>query len=195
MATLNIQLLGKFRVVHGDTTITALYSRGVQSLFAWLVLHAGIPYPRAHLAFLFWPDSSESQARTNLRKAIHQLQQVLPDLDCFLASAGTVLYWRADAPYTLDVAEFEAAVRSAATPAAVAHAIALYRGDLLPSCYDDWIIPKRERLQQTFTNLLERGIVHFEASGDYATAIHYAQWLIDSPYAAQVNRSCATLSV
>ena len=30
-----------------------------------------------------------------------------------------------------------------------------YNGDLLPSCYDDWIFPERERLSQAYMRILE----------------------------------------
>lgn len=42
------------------------------------------PQPRQHLAFLLWPDSTEAQARANLRRALHDLHQLLPALDGFL---------------------------------------------------------------------------------------------------------------
>ena len=35
-------------------------------------------------------------------------------------------------------------------------AVELYRGDLLPSCYDDWIAPERERLRRAYAAALER---------------------------------------
>jgi DNA-binding SARP family transcriptional activator len=35
-------------------------------------------------------------------------------------------------------------------------AVTLYRGNLLPSCYDDWSMLERERLQQKYIGVLER---------------------------------------
>ena len=64
------------------------------------------PQSRRHLAFIFWPDSNEGQARTNLRRELHNLRQALPNPDQFLNVEMKTLQWRADAPYTLDVAEF-----------------------------------------------------------------------------------------
>src|SRR5437764_7179056 len=174
---LHLRLLGNFQVASDDTSLTTLASGRVQALLARLALHAGVPQPRAQLAYLFWPDSPEDRARGHLRKLVYELRRALPDAERFLAAAGATLAWRADAPYTLDVAEFEAAAAAAETPAAIARAAALYGGDLLPGCYDDWIAPERERLRRAFAHLLERGIARCEEERDYATALAYAQRL------------------
>src|SRR6185312_1169988 len=81
------------------------------------------------------------------------------------------------APCDLDVAAFEAAARGAETAAAIAAAVARYPGDLLPGCYDDWILPERERLRAAFARLLERGIARAEQAGDTAAALDYARRL------------------
>ncbi len=176
---LHIQLLGGLRIVHGDQVVTTLHSGRLQSLLARLVLHAGIPQSRTHLALSFWPDSGEAQARTNLRKIIYHFQHALPDAERLVSVEGSALTWRTDASYTLDVAEFEAALHHVGTSAAIAHAAALYRGDLLPGCYDDWLIIERERLRQAFAQVLQHGITLHEAKRDYIAAISYAQRLVE----------------
>ena len=55
----------------------------LQALLAYLLLHRDAPQSRSHLAFLFWPDSTEAQAHTNLRTLLHRLRQALPDGDRF----------------------------------------------------------------------------------------------------------------
>ncbi len=57
-------------------------------------------------------------------------------------------------------------------------AIVLYGGKLLPSCYEEWITPQRERLHQEFMETLERLIWLAEDQRDYAEAIHHAQRLL-----------------
>jgi predicted ATPase/DNA-binding SARP family transcriptional activator len=171
-ATLHIGLLGDFRLVHGDLPVTSVNTSRLQALLAYLVLHRDAPQSRKHLAFLFWPDTSEAQAFTNLRNLLHKLRQALPDPDRFFEADGHAVSWRRDAPYTLDVAEFDTLAQSAAR-ADLAQAVELYRGDLLPSCYDDWIMPERERRQQTVTHALMRLIETLEASRDYKAAISY----------------------
>jgi DNA-binding SARP family transcriptional activator len=64
---LHIHLLGDFRLVLDETPVTTMTVPRIQFLLAYLVLHHDIPQDRTHLAFLFWPDSTEAQAHTNLR--------------------------------------------------------------------------------------------------------------------------------
>src|SRR5262245_10639281 len=83
------------------------------SLLVYLLLHRDAPQPRQRLAFRLWPDSTEPQALTNLRKVLHGLRRALPDADRFLDVTPRTLQWRAGVPYWLDVAAFEAAAARA----------------------------------------------------------------------------------
>ncbi|MFQ5857371.1 MAG: AAA family ATPase, partial [Anaerolineae bacterium] len=188
MLSLHIQLLGNFRLACGDTPVTNINTARRQSLLAYLVLHRDAPQSRQHLAFLFWPDSTEAQARTNLRNQLYHLRRALPDADRFLCANAKTLQWLPDAPITLDVADFDSAVAQAqqaeqagdqpAVRAALERATALYRGELLPSCYDEWIVPVREQLYQTFLRTVERLTQLLETQRDYHAAIRYAQRLL-----------------
>jgi DNA-binding SARP family transcriptional activator/predicted ATPase len=200
---LTIQLLGDFRIVYGEKNVTGVNTPRLQSLLAYLVMHRAAPHSRQHLAFIFWPHSTEAQARTNLRNQLYHLRRALPDADRFLHVDVKTLQWGPDAAFTLDVAEFERAIAQAheaeqassrdtapargsargaghqtAVRAALEEAVGLYRGDLLPGCYDNWILPLRERLSQAFLRALERLIELLEAQRDYPTAIRYAQRLL-----------------
>jgi DNA-binding SARP family transcriptional activator len=185
---LTIQLFGEFQVTVNGAVMVALHQPRLQSLLAYLLLHRHAPQSRQHLAFLFWPDTSEAQARANLRQVLHLLQQALPAAQPFLLRNSQTLQWRADAPYTLDVATFadHLAQAEAATArgdqegvcVALAAAVALYQGDLLPACYDDWLISERAQWRERFLTALETLLVQYEAQGHYAAAIRYAQRLL-----------------
>ena len=114
MSTLEIHLLGDFRLVSADAPLSQLPTPRVQALLAYLVLHRDAPQPRQRLAFLLWPDTTDAQARTNLRQLLHTLRQALPDADHFIHLTAQTLQWRSDAPFRLDVAAFEAALTQAA---------------------------------------------------------------------------------
>lgn len=188
--TLHIRLLGDFSLLYGDQPITSLNTTRLQSLLAYLILHRGSPQQRQHLAFLFWPDTTEAQARNNLRQLVHQLRQAFPAIDQFLQSDTNSLHWRLDTPLRIDVAEFEQALQRADEAArqndprhqqaALKEADDLYRGALLPSCYDEWIVPERERLRQDHLHALEQLLRLLEKQDDPAAAIQYAQRLIRS---------------
>jgi predicted ATPase/DNA-binding SARP family transcriptional activator len=141
-------------------------------------LHRHAPQSRRYLAFLFWPDSSESQARTNLRYLLHALRQALPDADCFIHLEAQTVQWNLESPFTADVVEFEAVAAQASDSIALRRAVELYTGPLLPGCYDDWIQPERERLQERFIEVLEQLILILEQENNPRAAIHFAERLL-----------------
>src|SRR6185437_13437888 len=183
--TLRVQLLGNFSMVYGASPVASVNTARLQSFLAYLVLHADTPQLRQHVAFLFWPDSSDAQARNNLRQALHALRLALPDHETFLYADTNTLYWRPDAPFRLDVAEFENALEESAIHQqeqglrreALQQAIKLYCADLLPSCYDDWVVPERERIRQRYLQALDQLIQLLEAQQDFAGAVEYARRL------------------
>ena len=61
---------------------------------------------------------------------------------------------------------------------ALAAAVTFYTGDLLPGCYDDWILSERERLRQEYLGALAQIIELLQDQGDNRTAISYAQRLL-----------------
>jgi DNA-binding SARP family transcriptional activator len=64
------------------------------------------------------------------------------------------------------------------TRQALERAVSLYQGELLPSCYDEWVLPERDRLRQTFLRALERLMVLLQREHDYESAIGIAQRLL-----------------
>jgi non-specific serine/threonine protein kinase len=188
--TLHIALLGNFSLVYGEQPVTIVNTARLQALLAYLVLNRDAPQPRYQLAFQFWPDSPEPQARTNLRKLFHQLHRALPNADHFLYADGKTVQWRPDGPFSLDVAEFEHAIAQGNSRQALQETISLYRGDLLPSCYDDWIVSERERLRQCFVDALEKVIGVLESENNSRAAIGYAQRLLQCDPLREATYRC-----
>lgn len=185
---LQIQLLGSFQLRYNDLSLTTINQARQQSLLAYLLLHRQAPQQRQHVAFRLWPDSSEAQAKTNLRRELYHLRQLLPQAEQFLAVDNIAIAWRTTARFTLDVADFEhllaaaeqmrSADRPAEAIAALDQALNHYHGPLLPSCYEDWILPLRERLDQQYVAALEQLVVLLEERRDYVAAIHQAERLL-----------------
>jgi predicted ATPase/DNA-binding SARP family transcriptional activator len=147
-------------------------------LLAYLLLHRKQALTRDRLAYTFWPDATEETARTNLRRHLHDLRKALPapppDTPWLLVDSDTV-QWNRQAPFWLDVAEFE---RLSASPEGLAAAVTLYTGELLPEVYDDWIFFERERLRNLLFAGLERLTSHYQALGDYPRAAGYAAQIL-----------------
>lgn len=183
MSTLYIRLLGDFQLTYADQPVLTVNQARVQSLLAYLLLHRHAPQARPHLAFTFWPDVSEAQARNNLRQMLHQLRHALPDATQFLQTDANTVQWVTTSPFHLDVAAFEAAARQAdhvarsAARDSLQTALACYGGELLPGCYDDWIAPERERLRRQAQHLCQQLIQQLEADREYVAALTVAQRL------------------
>lgn len=185
---LQIQLFGGFRLTYEGKLVTTFAQARLQVLLAYLLLHRHSPQPREMIAYLFWPDSSESQARTNLRQLLHHLQRALPAAGRYLQIEKKTIQWRAEAAYTLDVADFEQDLlqaerarlegQLAEARRRLESAVELYQGDLLPACYDDWVLPERERLRQSYFSALDQLIALLEAQHDYRASIIYAEALL-----------------
>jgi DNA-binding SARP family transcriptional activator len=107
---LSVQLLGPFLLRRGHEAPVPLESGRAESLLAFLLLHRDGAQPRQHVAFLLWPDSTETQALTNLRHVLHTLRRTFPELDRHLEVTARTIRWRDDQPYRLDVGAFEDAL-------------------------------------------------------------------------------------
>ncbi len=186
--SLHIELLGSFRVRYGDQPIDSLPSARMQSLMAYLLLHRESPVSRQQLAYVFWPESSEKQARTNLRQLLHHLLRAFPQLEPFVQTNARTIQWQTETPFSLDVDEFEQALLQAKQAAqaedqtAELHALKTsldsYQGDLLPECYQEWIEPFRDRLRQQYLTALQKVMALLERQRAYPEAVRYARrWI------------------
>jgi DNA-binding SARP family transcriptional activator len=181
---LDVVLLGEFRVCSEGSLLAGLRSPRTQALLGYIALHPGTPQPRQHVANLFWPDSTEAQARTNLRRELHTLRAGLPDPDAVLAVDQTGIWWRDDGACRIDVTAFVAAADQAdaalgrddatAFAEAARTAVARYGGDFLPALYDDWVLAERERLLRRCVRLLD-GLIDVVARDDIGSAVTYAR--------------------
>ncbi len=187
-SVLHICLLGGCRVDCQGNPVAAFNSLRLQALLAYLCLHPDLPQSRQYVAFQLWPDTSESQARNNLRQLLFQLRHALPNADDYLTIDGNTITWRSEGAQDIDVRSFGQAL-SAADAAeqrgdarearrCLEQALALYQGDLLPGCYDDWIQPEREQLREGNRAAHVRLAHLLEHEHDYPAAIGVAQSLV-----------------
>src|SRR5271169_2412868 len=115
---LHVTLLGEQAITDDGTGSVRIRSSRTVALVAFLAVHAGSPQARQRIAGLFWPDSTDAQALTNLRRELHQLRQVLDD-EPSLVVTSTDLCWRDTETCRVDLRVFDLE-REAALAAAAA---------------------------------------------------------------------------
>jgi DNA-binding SARP family transcriptional activator/predicted ATPase len=186
-APIRIELLGSLRVTFGKEVIAGVRTNRMRSLLAFLVLNCEAPQSREHIAFLLWPESDQAQARTNLRQLLHNLRRALPVECSLLSSDNAFVRWLPDRSCTVDVFEFEEAIRKAervcqddlpALRTALEKAVGLYQDDLLPDLFDDWLRPRREELRLQFADALGRLAELLEKAGEIKASIRHVTRLI-----------------
>jgi hypothetical protein len=149
---LELWLLGKFEA-HIDGLPIVLASRPAQSLLAYLVLTAGTAHRREKLAGLMWPDADESNARSNLCHALWRIRkaiETLPSAPPYLLSDELAVTFNAGSDYWLDAAQLEGDADGRETLQKLQNNLSVYRGELLPGFYEDWVVLERARLESAF---------------------------------------------
>lgn len=146
---LQIRLLGQFDL-RLDGRRVVIPTRAGQSLFAFLALNAGTPHRREKLAGMLWPDTSDENARRNLRQELWRIRKALsveaPASPDYLLTEEFSIAFDVNAEYWLDTAQFDRMEATEAATSDLMQQLTLYRGDLLPGFYDDWVVLERERL-------------------------------------------------
>ena len=158
---LEVKLLGQFDA-RRDGVPLAIPSRAAQSLLACLLLTAGTAHRREKLAGLFWPNTLEESARHNLRHELWRVRKAIETgqpgerVESYLLADEFSIAFNANAEYWLDVAVLERARAEGAAASDLMKALALYRGELLPGFYDEWVVLERERLHAIFEQIMAR---------------------------------------
>ena len=180
---LDVHLFNEQRISGGPSAEDRSLSTRSLDLLAYLVLHAGAPQARQHLAFVFWPDSNEAQARTNLRRELHHLRGVLGE-EPSLVVESNALTWCDCPTCRVDVRVFERECQQASRAktsgdieAFLLHAgaaIGEYRGDLMPGSYADWVLEQRGPLLRKCIELCDDVVAVLDHSGQSSVALDFA---------------------
>ncbi|MBV7332635.1 hypothetical protein KFU94_31285 [Chloroflexi bacterium TSY] len=197
MSQIKLYLFGTPRLeVNGQPVQVSL--RKALALFAYLALTRQ-PHSRDQLATLFWPESSQKNARASLRRFLYDINQRIPfDL---LAVTPEAIGLNPDLDLWIDVEEFRncAATVSLAmqtdrdlsleTEQTLVAAAALYGGDFmagftLPDCpdFDEWQFFQREELHQVVAQVLIQLVDMYADREAYDEALpHARRWLALDP--------------
>jgi WD40 repeat protein/DNA-binding SARP family transcriptional activator len=178
---LQVRLFGQFDLRADGKKIT-IPTRAGQSLFACLILNAGTPDRREKLAGMFWPDTSDENARRNLRQELWRIRKAIsaqaPAAPDYLLTEEITIAFDPNVDYWLDVAQFERTSGVDASASELMQQLALYRGDLLPGFYDDWVVLERERLQARHEQLLQALLERLIAEQLWSAVVEWSErWI------------------
>jgi len=186
LSSLRIRVLGELEICLDGDEHRAIASARARSLLVYLLVHDGVAQSRRRLAFLLWPDSTEAQARTNLRNVLHVLRRACPELESFMDVTSTTIRWRGGTACWVDVIALRSALDRAERAergsddevAALRDAVGLHRGDLFAECYDEWAVAERERLRDLYLSALRRLVEALVVSGELAEALRLGREVI-----------------
>ena len=180
---LHVSLLGEQAITEDGTSVQAHSSRAI-ALVAFLAAHAGAPQSRQRIAGIFWPESTDAQALTNLRRELHNLRQIL-GRDSSLVVTSRDLCWCDSDTCRVDLRVFTTARSAALAADAVgddagvlvhaAAAVECYKGDLLPGVYDDWLLEMRSGLDRQCADLCDLLAAAGARAGDMLGAVQAAR--------------------
>jgi DNA-binding SARP family transcriptional activator len=161
-----------------------------RELFILLLLYAGRMLDREWIAERLWPMRTSKDVRSCLATALWRLREAISDphsSSYYLLSDRNMLGFNQHAVYWFDVEIFE---RQAALGLegvlpcdkvrlqALEQAVALYKGDFIEGCCDDWCLIERERLQLLLLRILKRLQGHYRLSGSFEKSISFGQRLL-----------------
>jgi oligopeptide transport system substrate-binding protein len=147
---LQARFLGQYKI-YLEGQLVIIPSRPTQSILAFLLLHPNVSHRREKLAGQFWPDSTEFNARGNLRHALWRIRKAIgSDANTRIESDDLGVTYHPQTGDQLDVELFEMCAESDSSIEGLIRAVSTYGGELLPGFYEEWVVLERERLQAAF---------------------------------------------
>jgi ABC-type oligopeptide transport system substrate-binding subunit/DNA-binding SARP family transcriptional activator len=177
---LQAKLLGQYEICM-DGQLVVIPSRPTQSFLAYLLLHPNRSHRREKLAGQFWPDTSESNARSNLRHALWRIRKAFgPGANARLESDDLAVIYHPQPGDQLDVDSLEACSEDERSTETLLLAVSAYGGELLPGFYEEWVLLERERLQAAFERRLGRLLDRLLAERRWNEALKWGEHWVAS---------------
>lgn len=206
VARLTLQFLGPAQVTVNNHA--CVLSPRLLGLLAYVAVEGVRPHRRESLSALLWPDKPYSAALGNLRSALRDLRKALCERDspspCLLATSAEI-YINRQSDYWLDVAAFEALLRSGRGGdlgiETLEQAVELYRGPFLEDLvlsgstgWEEWVLIKREACHRQMQRALSALVGRYETRREYERAIAWAQRAIElDPWQEEMHRQLMRL--
>ena len=184
MGPFQLRLLGPPQARRGDHIVRGYRSYKALALLCYLAAE-GRPVSRTYLAYLFWGEETEADSRGQLRRALNNLNTLMPD--CLEADRRGVQL-ATPAQIETDVATFDRLAVpgqvEALTAAAELYHGAFMEGFYLDGCpeFEQWLEMTREHWRQRMVGVWQPLIGHYTNLGGYEEALPYAmRWRAQDP--------------
>jgi DNA-binding SARP family transcriptional activator len=165
-------LLGELTIASTDGRESTPPHR-THGLLATLLLYPQ-PWRRERLLGLLFPNIPESKGRQRLSNLLWLLRQSLPSLP--LETRPQEVHLPPETRW-LDVEAFGQAAQGDSLQSWLV-ALALYRDDLLPGIYDDWLLQEREMLYLQYVSLTHRACDELLRQGRFGETLPLAERLV-----------------
>ncbi|MEO7059126.1 MAG: bacterial transcriptional activator domain-containing protein [Lapillicoccus sp.] len=149
VTTPRVEVMHQFRILAGGRHVTLPLAC---ELVVARVAVEDRPCVRTVLAGILWPDRSDRDAGTLLRRALWRVNREVPGL---LDGRGRQVGLAADVDVDLAEVHRLAEAVNQGSPLVSAHAVRLLQCDLLPQWSEDWLEAPRELLRQLRLHTLE----------------------------------------
>ncbi|MCB0199783.1 MAG: AAA family ATPase [Anaerolineae bacterium] len=188
MGSRYLHLLGTVEVRSDGSEVPRFRSQRTVALLGYLVAEQR-PVARGRLAAMLWPNEPLPTGKSNLRRELHNLTQILPG--CWEIDRVQVRYVPS-AHARVDLSDLRHFVEAGRWQ----EATDLIRGEFLEGVhledtidFEDWLLGERERWRQVTEDVLERVISANERIGAYQEALHYARRLLQlMPWKEETHR-------
>jgi len=128
---------------------------------------------------LLWPDSSEENARSNLRHELWRLRKALgTEGETFFLADDLTIAFKPFSEYCLDVHKLESAPLETSTAQDLIEVLSAYHGELLPGFYDEWVSTERDRLNVLFEAKIARLLEILQSEERWAEVLDWGmRWI------------------
>ena len=184
-----IELLGGVCLRHQERVLHSFKTRRMTILLARLACFPERAHPRDTLAEELWPDEEPDTLRERFRQTLSMLRRELePEgtVSGSVLSADRSTVRLSPGSFSTDVADFTAHCRLVREEPPsrqlemLQQAERLYKGELLPGFYEDWIQTEREHLAEQHRQALSRLTQAYGNIGQFDAAIEIARKVIAS---------------
>jgi DNA-binding SARP family transcriptional activator len=185
--SLQVRFFGHFELLCDDDPMPLGRNGKALTILKYLLANRTRPVSQDHLMGWLWPESNLKKARWSLNSAIHGLRKLLSGCSSSVSMNYVFLedgYYRLSpgVRVTTDVENFDERQEQGRRlekdrrmrEAAIEYekAIELYRDDyLIEDLYEDWTMVERERLANSYIDLLGRLAVYYMEVGQHQECI------------------------